>query len=417
MQNSHSSLGNEAFGDQAASLMTLRYRSHQDALEFMLSTLRGPNGIGLLRGSEGAGKTVLVGELANELSNEAYVAIVDGTRLKPRELLAQILTEYGYEPRDEPNERFLAAIEEFAAEQAGYGQHPVLIIDNVDRMHPEALRILNTIAGLSVEGHAAIRIMMTSQHGVQTLTESNCVASIAEREPAAHMLEPLSSKETVIYLHARLQAAGSNSADTVFPFDVCDRLLEQSKGWPGLLNKYALEAMKRSAQFPVSVVDTYSPGAYKEQTAQDIPVLGESEAVSRMPPRLIITKDGETLAEFTLNERKVLIGRSDFADVVIDDDFVSKVHAVLLLYKDVLVLLDLNSVNGTTVNSVTLKKTILRDDDIISLGDHRIKVVDAPAISDAMEQFLKSPDTLKMKNLLDVRHQQARRLAMVVDNN
>ncbi len=410
-------MGNEAFGDQAASLITIRYRSHQDALEFMQSTLRGPNGIGLLRGSEGAGKTVLVGELANELSSEAYVAIVDGTRLKPRELLAQILTEYGYEPGDEPNEGFLAAIEEFAAEQTGSGQHPVLIIDNVDRMYPAALRILNTIAGLSVEGHAAIRIMMTSQHGVQTLTESNCMASIAEREPAAHVLEPLSSKETVIYLHARLQAAGSNSADTVFPFDVCDRLLEQSKGWPGLLNKYALEAMKRTAEFPISVVDTYSPSAYKEQTAQEIPLLGESEAPSRMPPRLVITKDGETLEEFTFKERTVLIGRSDFADVIIDDDFVSKIHAVLLLYTDALVLLDLNSFNGTTVNSVTLKKTILRDDDIISLGNHRIKVVNAPAISDEMEQLLKSCDTLKMKNLLDVRHQQARRLAMVVDNN
>jgi len=417
MQNSHSSLGNEAFGDQAASLITIRYRSHHDALEFMQSTLRGPNGIGLLRGSEGAGKTVLVGELANELSNEADVAIVDGTRLKPRELLAQILTEYGYEPRDEPNEGFLAAIEKFAAEQAGCGRHPVLIIDNVDRMYPAALRILNTIAGLSVEGHVAIRIMMTSQHGVQKLTESNCMASIAERAPAAHVLGPLSSEEAVIYLHARLQAVGSNSADTLFPFDDCDRLLEQSKGWPGLLNKYALEAMKRSAEFPISSVDTYSPSAYKEQTALDIPVRGESEAVSRMPPRLIITKDGETLTEFTLKERTVLIGRSDFADVIIDDDFVSKVHAVLLLHTDVLVLLDLNSVNGTTVNSVTLKKTILRDDDIISLGNHRIKVVNAPAISDAMEQLLKSPDTLEMKNLLDVRHQQARRLAMVVDNN
>jgi pSer/pThr/pTyr-binding forkhead associated (FHA) protein len=175
--------------------------------------------------------------------------------------------------------------------------------------------------------------------------------------------------------------------------------------------------MKRTAEFPISVVDTYSPNAYKEQTAQEIPVLGESEALSRMPPRLVITKDGETLAEFTFKERKVLIGRSDFADVIIDDDFVSKIHAVLLLYTDALVLLDLNSFNGTTVNSVTLKKTILRDDDIISLGNHRIKVVNAPAISDEMEQLLKSCDTLKMKNLLDVRHQQARRLAMVVDNN
>ena len=87
----------------------------------------------------------------------------------------------------------------------------------------------------------------------------------------------------------------------------------------------------------------------------------------------------------------------------------SKVHAVFLLYTDALVLLDLNSSNGTTVNSVTTKKTILKSDDIISLGNHRLKVENAPEVSEEMEELLKSPDTLKMKNLVDLRRQRAKR--------
>jgi hypothetical protein len=64
----------------------------------------------------------------------------------------------------------------------------------------------------------------------------------------------------MIYLHARMQAAGSERADTVFPFDVCDRLRDQSGGWPGKLYDFALEAIKRSASFPISMVNTYAPG-------------------------------------------------------------------------------------------------------------------------------------------------------------
>jgi pSer/pThr/pTyr-binding forkhead associated (FHA) protein len=126
-----------------------------------------------------------------------------------------------------------------------------------------------------------------------------------------------------------------------------------------------------------------------------------------------VTKDGKVVSEYTFKENKVLIGRSDFADVVVEDHFASKIHALLLFYSDALVLLDLNSSNGTTVNSVVVRNTILKSDDIISLGDHRLKVRNAPAISDEMARLRESPDTIKMKNLIDMRRQRKERLALV----
>jgi hypothetical protein len=182
------------------------------------------------------------------------------------------------------------------------------------------------------------------------------------------------------------------------------------------MNQFALEAIKRSAGFPVSMVDTYAPGEASDESGVQIPVLGQEAAASRKPPKLIITRDGDSLGEFTFNEKKLLIGRSDFADIVIDDDYVSKVHAVLLLYTDALVLLDLNSANGTTVNSVRTRKTILKDDDVISLGHHRLKIKDAPPVSSEMEELLKAPDTIKMKNLVDLRRQRAKRQVVTAKN-
>jgi pSer/pThr/pTyr-binding forkhead associated (FHA) protein len=177
-----------------------------------------------------------------------------------------------------------------------------------------------------------------------------------------------------------------------------------------MLNLFALEAIKRSSGFPLSVVDTYgAKEKTREASASNIPVLELEEKVSRQPPRLVVSKDGEMISEFVFNGNKILLGRSDFVDVIVEDDFVSKVHAVFLLYTDALVLLDLNSSNGLTVNSVTVKKTILKSDDIISLGNHRLKVENAPIVSDDVEELLKSPDTLKMKNLIDLRRQRAKR--------
>ncbi len=409
MQADHSSLGNQAFGGNAERLITVKYRSHQDALSFLLAALRQPNGIGLLHGPEGSGKTTTVRELAMQLAHDADVAFIDGDHLKPRGLLTKVLAQFGLEHNAEPDDELLKAANDFAMQQTKSWQAPILIVDNVDKMYPSALRILNAMAGLEVQGVFAMRFVMTGHTGLHSLIDSNGMTSIAQRGPGKHSMAPLSAKETMIYLHARLQAAGSERADTIFPFDVCDRLREQSEGWPGPLNHFALEAIKRSSGFPISLVNTYAPAENSVSSDEDLSVPGSPGGAQRQPPRIIVSRDGEVLQSFAFKDKKVLIGRSDFADIVIEDDFVSKLHAMLLLYTDALVLLDFNSANGTTVNSVKVRKTILKDDDVIALGHHRLKVENAPEISDDMKELLKSPDTLKMKNLIDIRRSRAKR--------
>jgi len=408
MQENHSSLGNKAFGDDEISLTTVKYRSHIDALKAVESSLRDAGGVSLLIGADGSGKTTILREFALHLANETDVVFIDGSHLKPHQLLAKLLTQLGGDVHVGSDEEMLREVSRIAIEQSRYWQPPVIIVDNVDRMYPSSLGILNSMAGVEVDTRFALRFILSGHGALHNLMASDGLTNISQRYPGTYALGPLSAKETMIYLHARLQAAGSERAETVFPFDVCDRLREQSGGWPGQLNKFALEAINRSSGFPLSVVDTSAPSAKRQQIA-DPPMPKQSESSSRLPPRLIVSRDGKKCHEYVFKENKVLLGRSDFVDVIVDDDFVSKVHAVFLLYSDALVLLDLNSANGTTVNSEVIKKTILKSDDIISLGNHRVKVENAPPISAEMQELLKSHDTLKMKNLTDVRRLRAKR--------
>ena len=114
----------------------------------------------------------------------------------------------------------------------------------------------------------------------------------------------------------------------------------------------------------------------------------------------------------------MLIGRSEFADIVIEDLFASKLHAMVLVYSDALVLLDLNSANGVMVNSVKTKCAVLKENDIITIGHHRLKIENAPELSEAMQQLVLNKDTLKMKNIVDVqRLRETQRRLVAIQNN
>jgi pSer/pThr/pTyr-binding forkhead associated (FHA) protein len=137
---------------------------------------------------------------------------------------------------------------------------------------------------------------------------------------------------------------------------------------------------------------------------------GMTEPQSSKPvPRIIVTRDGETVAVYELTERQYVIGRTDLADIVIEDSYASKVHAILHNYSNAIFLLDLNSTNGTTVNSRIVQKTILRSNDIIALGRYRLKIENAPKISAELDEKIRFTDTLTMENLDDVRRARAMR--------
>ncbi len=407
MQSYQPRVGERAFGADSDSDIIISYKSHQDAVTYLQTELMGLQGAGLLQGPKGSGKSTVLRALVEQLPAGAAVALVDGTRLKSRELLSQALSQFGFGANFESNDELQRMINVFAVQQARTIEAPLLIIDNVDQMYPSALATLNTLATLEVNRRFALRIVVSARNGLDSLIESGGLANVERRCIGSYLIHPLSQKEALVYLHARLTAAGINDASTVFPIDVCDRLYQQSGGWPGQLNRHAAAAISRTDEFPLTLEDTRKGRGHPQQKTAP----RAASVSSRKSPCLILSRNGKKLKEVAIRERKVLMGRSDFADIVIQDPFVSKLHATILAYSDALVLLDLNSVNGITVNSVRVSSTILRSNDVISLGSYRLKIENAPPVSAEIAKLLNSPDTVRMKSLEDMRRVRARRVA------
>jgi pSer/pThr/pTyr-binding forkhead associated (FHA) protein len=92
--------------------------------------------------------------------------------------------------------------------------------------------------------------------------------------------------------------------------------------------------------------------------------------------RLILSLDGQTLAEYNMTKERYTIGRLPDNDIRIDNAAVSGHHSLIINILNDSFLEDLNSTNGTYVNGKLIKKHALQHGDVITAGHHQLRYVD-----------------------------------------
>ncbi len=79
-----------------------------------------------------------------------------------------------------------------------------------------------------------------------------------------------------------------------------------------------------------------------------------------------------------LNKDELTIGRAKAVDVRLEEAGVSRRHAVIKrLNEQQFLLIDTNSTNGTLINAEYIKEVLLKDQDLIAIGDSRLKFIAA----------------------------------------
>jgi pSer/pThr/pTyr-binding forkhead associated (FHA) protein len=90
--------------------------------------------------------------------------------------------------------------------------------------------------------------------------------------------------------------------------------------------------------------------------------------------RLVLKFQSEVLGEIPIARLPLSIGRAPDNDVRIDEPSVSDHHARLSAEGEKLVIEDLGSMNGTSVNDQRVTRSTLRDGDNIQIGEHTLQV-------------------------------------------
>ena len=89
--------------------------------------------------------------------------------------------------------------------------------------------------------------------------------------------------------------------------------------------------------------------------------------------KILITEGPRKGEEISLQAYELSFGRSAKADVVINDEKLSRIHAKIIRFGTGYRIIDLNSHNGTRVNGVRILEHPLSSYDIIEFGDTKIK--------------------------------------------
>ena len=93
--------------------------------------------------------------------------------------------------------------------------------------------------------------------------------------------------------------------------------------------------------------------------------------------RLILSLQGQSLAEYNMGKERFTIGRLPDNDVRIDNPAVSGHHALIINILNDSFLEDLNSTNGTYVNGKLIKKHALQHGDVVTVGHHQLRFIDS----------------------------------------
>jgi hypothetical protein len=105
--------------------------------------------------------------------------------------------------------------------------------------------------------------------------------------------------------------------------------------------------------------------------------------------RMILSLNGQTLAEYNLSKERYTVGRLPDNDIRIDNPAVSGHHSLIINILNDSFLEDLNSTNGTYVNGKLIKKHALANGDVVTIGHHQLRYIDS-GVDDSQEEFEKT---------------------------
>jgi type II secretory pathway predicted ATPase ExeA len=256
---------------------------HERALARLVDGLADGEGVLLLTGPAGTGKTLLCHCLLERLAGSVESAFLTNSHFRdPAALLQAILYELSlpYEDRDE-QERRLALTDHLLTRFAA-GRPTVLIVDEAQHLKPDLLEELRLLGNLEARAGKALQVVLAGQAELMETLRRPELASLRQRLAVRIELGPLPLQEAADYLLHHLRVAGVQP-ETIVTDEVVEILARGSGGVPRLLNQAAHLALNLAGEAGAEQVDVE---AALEALAQ-LGLEGETVDTGRIGQRIL----------------------------------------------------------------------------------------------------------------------------------
>jgi type II secretory pathway predicted ATPase ExeA len=217
--------------------------SHERALGQLLQAVTGDEGLALLTGAPGTGKTLLCHCLLERLGPNVRSAFLTNGHLAGRTgLLQAILYDLSLPYEGQGEQELRLRLTDFLLENYAAGKRMVLIVDEAQLLGVDLLEELRLLANLEARQARAIQVVLAGQPAlVETLRRAD-LAVLQQRLAVRACLQPLPVEEAADYLLHQLRTAGGRP-DAILSEEALEILARGSQGVPRLLNQAAHQAL------------------------------------------------------------------------------------------------------------------------------------------------------------------------------
>jgi MSHA biogenesis protein MshM len=214
-----------------------------DALAAVRRALEEGEGFVKVVGPVGAGKTMLCRELLARLGESHATAYIADPELTPRELLVELMREFGLPRIPRASAADLRhALLEFALAQFESGRGVVLLVDEAQAMPAPTLESLRLISNVEPASGKLVQIALFGQPELDAYLARPGLRQLRQRFTTCVSLAPLARGEVGWYVDHRLLAAGVWSPE-LFSAGARALLARGSRGVPRLVNVLAHKAL------------------------------------------------------------------------------------------------------------------------------------------------------------------------------
>jgi type II secretory pathway predicted ATPase ExeA len=200
-------------------------------------------GVGMVLGPTGTGKSLLCRLLAEQFKETFPVAELSCGRLSTRRSLFQaILYKLGqsYRGMDEGELR-IALVDYLTLGKSPY-RGMVLIVDEAHTLPLRLLDEIRMMTNLAGQGRPLVRLILAGNGSLEERFASPKMESFNQRISTRCYLEALSRSETQDYIHAQIDLAGGCGMD-LFSEDACQSVFKATDGVPRLINQLCDHAL------------------------------------------------------------------------------------------------------------------------------------------------------------------------------
>ena len=229
---------------------------HEAALTQLLQALTANEGLALLTGPPGSGKTLLCHCLLERAPEGTASAFLTNTHCADRSALLQSILFDLSLPYEEGTEQHLRLrLTDHLLKTAAEDRRTLLVVDEAHLLSSDLLEELRLLGNLEVGKQKAIQSVLIGQDDLSTTLARPELASLNQRIVARPVLQPLGLEEAVDYLLHHLRAAGAKPESFIDETSL-EILARGGRGVPRLLNQAGNQALTLAHAAEMNHVDS-----------------------------------------------------------------------------------------------------------------------------------------------------------------